>query len=371
MAQIGTVYILSIDKQIKIGCSRDTTFKRPINYGPNSIILCIMSCIDPFIIENKLLQAFRERFPGSIGREYFVANPHEAITLFTSIVVPNNKLFNDNVADEIILERQIDMIKPYFSNYMEDVSFGGEKKLICFAKELEEDDSDYDTDTDDNSSLCQEEYTIFAYSIDNKKIHKLEVNFFSIPYKIISFDRVYDMNDKVFCDSIIDEKTKINNVILCTDLENRRLLKDTYESWILIHIETDCIINGKIHVSKRDNNTFYIDGINDDNYILNLHTIRGKKYDRNYLKVNIPYRIHYNDMHFWMKYDDGIKNTDYDLGNSFNSEYLISTKSKARQWLTKCPNDNTIAEMIKNYKKIAKDKVCLNSNAVFDEFVKG
>jgi len=89
---MGLVYLLTPAvcngfNRHKVGCSKQSDFRRLNNYGSNSTVHCMFPNIsNPEEVEAEVIAAFRKRFPVGCGKEYFDGDINEMIPLFTETV---------------------------------------------------------------------------------------------------------------------------------------------------------------------------------------------------------------------------------------------------------------------------------------------
>lgn len=71
----------------KIGCSGKTDLNRCKNgYKKGSRYLCIMECVNPVLLENKIKNIFSDKFKLIAGKEYYEGNEIDMYNLFIQIV---------------------------------------------------------------------------------------------------------------------------------------------------------------------------------------------------------------------------------------------------------------------------------------------
>jgi hypothetical protein len=89
---MGLVYLLTPAvcngfNRHKVGCSKQSDFRRLNNYGANSTVHCMFPNIsNPEEVEAEVIAAFRKQFPVGCGKEYFDGDINEMIPLFTETV---------------------------------------------------------------------------------------------------------------------------------------------------------------------------------------------------------------------------------------------------------------------------------------------
>lgn len=116
----GIIYFLQPSELVgtnryKIGCSRSLDLRRCNNgYRKGSIYICIMQCVNPFILEKNIKKEFKKEFKLISGTEYFEGNEKIMVKKFKEIINEYEKTndfdinddnsdndVNDNLDDEI------------------------------------------------------------------------------------------------------------------------------------------------------------------------------------------------------------------------------------------------------------------------------
>ena len=155
----------------KIGRTKQEHNKRFNQYPKGSILLFQIICYNCINMEKNVITIFKKNFKHrkDIGNEYFEGNSKEMIKDINNIInnevieesKENNEVIEENnencnikkeESDEEIrsdeyqqkaLLKVIDNIKLTFKNYIDDKSFGGNKKFIKIEKVKEDDDDNY------------------------------------------------------------------------------------------------------------------------------------------------------------------------------------------------------------------------------------
>jgi len=141
----GIIYLIQPAELIntnryKIGCTKTPNLERCYKgYKKGSRYICIMECIDPLILENKIKEIFNDKFKLIAGNEYYEGDENEMYKLFIETINKyrhldeENDNENDNEDDsenENDSDDDLEEIKNIFNNYYDDILFGGNKKLV-------------------------------------------------------------------------------------------------------------------------------------------------------------------------------------------------------------------------------------------------
>ena len=137
----GIVYLIQPAELVgtnryKFGCSSNPDLERCRNgYKKGSRYLCIMECIEPFILEKKIKIEFDNKFKLIAGNEYYKGNENKIVNIFmTTVNKHKNKYDNNSMSDDnnsMSDDNGInDDIINCFPNYKDDISNGGKKELI-------------------------------------------------------------------------------------------------------------------------------------------------------------------------------------------------------------------------------------------------
>ena len=88
----GIVYLVQPKQYIntnvyKIGYSSKTNLSRCYSYGAGSECIYVMNCLNPTIVEKKIIEAFKKNFELVIGREYFCGERTRIESVFLEVVM--------------------------------------------------------------------------------------------------------------------------------------------------------------------------------------------------------------------------------------------------------------------------------------------
>lgn len=367
----GYIYLIGLKNgQVKVGFSEDKNYKRLINYGPNATVLVHKGCDNPEKLETVILQIFRNKYEIFQGCEYFNADWIEASKLMEDLYYQHCELSTDSMNLFNLIA-----IKKHFPDYIESDNC----QLI---KIVEEDYYEYNKNAEDDEEFVEEPIINthhYMYGVENNMLQKIELfiddDYFDklINNNIIKIDTIYNMNDNILCQKLMEQKTIILNVILAPNFDIINDTKCNIQSWCVKYLETNRILNNKIYASYRGHDEYHID--NDDEKKLFLHKFdiyRSSNndilyWDREYLKKYIPHCIHYDDNNFFVEYDvQSIPRTStaplFKSNSKIITEYLIESKHKSRNWLSKNPDNKMMKQIIANYKRITNDKKYINFN---------
>jgi hypothetical protein len=305
----------------KIGCSKKDSLDRvKKGYRKGTRYISINEVNDPFLIEKTIKEEFKKKFTLISGTEYFKGNETEMINIFLKIMTDhklNTTLIEENPTDES--ENEIDahfdswdnVNKGEFTNYREDISFGGDKKLIKI----------------NIKALQSKEKGIFIpvirYLIEVITIHGSSnydtsydfgeegVNYFNsiISENVIESGKIYDLLSLIFIKKLDRYKKKIK-----VHTEDSLFLGENapniYHDNINNYIASDSIM------ISQDGNKLYCDNHSDN--IIN----KNKKCF--YVDSKKIYKIIYKINNKWIDYDYIRKYLPYVINTS--REYPISNR---------------------------------------------
>jgi hypothetical protein len=407
----------------KLGKTTQPNHTRFKQYPKNSILLLQLICNDCNHTEKELIKLFKDKFiqRTDIGTEYFEGNYKEMIRYITDIInlecISTNiiNISDDEISNSIsdIEESDCDIdtieyIKSYqdeafkivckniqytFPNYTEDITFGGNKKLIIIKlidgnynlyyinPDLKSYVFTLDGDIYDNdyAMVICEDQIIFDWEAECYAFNRL------LDKQIIKIDTIYDLKSKSFVDQILKTKLKIN-------IENYHNFKTTNEIYPYIPYQAyqdykrielfrcNMIINNEIYVSideKIFTNIKKLKNFEDvninrccvinknklKNTSIHLYKINNKYYDYYFLRTYTPYCIRWD-----INKNYYIVNRDYEYINlncksieyeQEGSSYVFNDGNKP--WDDK----HNFIRFCNEYKRIINDnslKECINTN---------
>jgi hypothetical protein len=112
-APTGIVYLIQpeellLTNRYKIGCSGKNNLSRLSGYKKNSRCLCVVECIYPYALENKIKEEFNKKHKLIAGKEFFEGVENELFNDFIYIVQEyNNERILQNIMDEDIEKLEI------------------------------------------------------------------------------------------------------------------------------------------------------------------------------------------------------------------------------------------------------------------------
>lgn len=392
----GIIYLLQPCELVgtnryKIGISNKTNLDRCKNgYKSGSRFLCIMECINPLILENKIKNKFNDVFILCAGKEYFKGDETKMIKTFINIVLnhmeKNNddyyydddnsinissiNISNDNSdisdisdgdsdsdSDNIVDINDINDIRNEFTNCKDDVLFGGKKHLIkTIIKNYWDDSFEIKIKYIDKSAnfIANEIISGNKNTIEYAHIKKI------LDKKIIETNQIYDLNDVTFQNKIKKCKTKYDDVILLQ--QTQKLMNYNLPNNSLFYLfNINSFINNVPCREIKKNKFFIGDGSNQ----LTICILNKQRYDYLYLREYIPYCISYDNKNFY------VENRDYKFIDA-NKEHVNDVNFSERKWLFKDDitcwtidnklNDINFKNIIKKYAEITHNKKYVNFN---------
>ena len=379
----------------KLGCSEEPDLNRIKGYKKGTRYISIMECTDPFKLEKELKIHFNKDFKLIAGREFFEGDVNAMRCKFNEIVLKyykdcqnnNNggKIVNDTISgvnidgndnndnnkdsdnedsdtdDDYIS----DDLKNIFTNWREDVRFGGKKQLL----KIKINNAEYVMMYIDNKDL--KELTIHVKDSYDENFESFILNLES--NKIIENDCIYDMNDEKFLKKLDKYKKKISvklsdkqilhseKIILCTMMKNKPLTTFGKIKKYLCH---NTILNDNIYCNENNNN-LDIDKIS--NFSVTIKKIGNQYYDSDYLREYIPYLIELNnnDEFYIVNRDYYYIGLNIKINPCRNDEiqwkriyaYDYETSPLLMEDTTK-----SFKQYIIKYNKMIQNKICLNDN---------
>lgn len=406
----------------KIGCSKIPDLERCKNgYKKGSRYLSIMECIKPLQLEEIIKKTFNNKFKLIAGNEYYEGSEKEILEIFLNLVIEYYKTYNiqnkeinnnENIYDicesdnddneEYIIKKYINnneeeieehiykYIKDEFYNYIQDISFNGNKELIkieiCDSEiniryiKCEEYQKYYRPEGYEFSRAIKnplmkqrtidiETIKIYDYYHSNSDNHHNYIKEL-VNNKIIENNKIYDMNDINFIKNIkkymkkivvynSDNINKINEFFINTKFN----IKDKIKNIFLNNL----IINNNIYSYAYINNDdkylykIYCDiNFNNKEKEIKMIKLNNIYYDYEYLRYNIPYQLYIGNKYFYILnrdyYDYNITKNDI-LVDKYSSVYLFNDGNAP--WLSE-NNDLNIKKIINKYNELTNNKLCLN-----------
>jgi hypothetical protein len=315
----------------KFGCSSNPNLERcKKGYKNGSRYLCIMECINPFILEKKIKIEFDNKFKLIAGNEYYEGNENEILNIFVTIVHEyinkydnnssisddNNSISDDNsnISDneQYINEVEVDEdIINCFPNYKDDISNGGKKELIKIII------TDYECiiiKYINDNNLCEKNIDLRHDEYMKDFIENI------ITKNIIKNNEIYDLNDKQFLKKV-DKYKKIYNVKLSTknntfintinDYYNKNVNKQCISYKISHYFLNNSIING-LHTLEYEKYWFIFDDYDIINNVtknyefyknqkMSIRKLNNIYYDDDYLEEFMPWFIEFkNDKDYYI-----------------------------------------------------------------------
>ena len=124
----GIIYLIQPTELIntnryKIGCSTKNNLDRCNNgYKKNTRYICIMECINPLLLEKKLINIFNSKFKLIAGKEYFEGDESSMLTIFFETIYNNNNNYEINTYIDYLKVSNIKKIiitnKKLYSGYI-------------------------------------------------------------------------------------------------------------------------------------------------------------------------------------------------------------------------------------------------------------
>jgi len=106
----GIIYLIQpeellLTNRYKIGCSGKSNLSRLSGYKKNSRYLCVIECIYPYTLENKIKEEFNKKYKLIAGKEFFEGLENEILNNFIKIIQEyNDEISMKNITDEDIEE---------------------------------------------------------------------------------------------------------------------------------------------------------------------------------------------------------------------------------------------------------------------------
>ncbi len=294
----------------KVGCSSNKTLDRvKKGYKKGTRYLHISECENPFEIESEIKKIFNEKYNLIAGKEYFeVDNESNMIEIFTNIIINWNKNIEDDVNDDDINDDDVnddvnDNVKKHFPNHIEDVAFGGNKKLIKInidMKRISNLDFSYIITIID---IYDEKNVNDDFVIDVKRDFNLTGQYYFnklIKNNVIQNNEIYDLNSKQFINKLNKYKLKLNvefdksNIEILNSQNNIRCLIDKY-------LNSDTVVNDKYYVDthhyEENKKSFslyihnYSDCFHNNSKYIYITNIHNSLIDEDYMRKYLPYCI--------------------------------------------------------------------------------
>lgn len=264
--------------------------------------ICIMECIEPVILEPNIKTQLANKFK-FVENEYYEGDEKDILETFNKIVIEHNESFNMyknleqiDTDDSKTYYYSFNEIKKEFSNYNEDIEFGGTKQLIKIYINLHH----------QKDKIKYDDYIInFKYIRDRQmredNLYLSNINDYEyikkiIDKKIIQNANIYNLNDKVFQNKINKYKKIYNNVILLEETYEQIIKKQQInlleKNTIDYLFRVDCLINN-IPSCSYYHNTYLFYPFGEQNKIT-ICAFNAKYYDKLYLRKYLPYCIEFN-----------------------------------------------------------------------------
>jgi hypothetical protein len=342
--------------RVKIGMSKLNNDSRIKSYGKGTDVVIKFNCFNINILENKIINAFKNNFELIKGNEYFKGDIEEMKNIFlqelTKHQIDNESSIEEH-KQEIDNESNIE-IQNTFSTYKEEKYLLKVKIYDYGCIEL----------ISIKNNNCEDIFTIDTrYDVYLKEyIEKLIEN------KVIENNKIYNIYDKSFVKKLNKYKNKIKIIL------SSKNIKKINEKWykndtniIDLLFSNNTIINNKYYSCKIKSETYnkrYL-YLGDCSLYLHINFIKINNivYDEDYLREYIPYLIEVNDNNEYY-----IINRDYEYiglntkcinrtdNISWKRVYIFNDGNKP--WV----NNKNLLEYNMKLKDLIKDKVCLNIN---------
>lgn len=429
----------------KIGMTVQENLKRFASYPKGSKLLFQMICSDCKVAERDIIKKFKEQFTlrDDIGSEYFHGDYSAMIGVIYGVIKsdcvveesdePDSESDDEEAINAANYKLACDEISKVFPNYKLDESFGGDKKYIiikkhtynytiyyinsnnshygCYNKFYEKEHAllfhtgsleyHYDDENKCESIFCDDRHILSGLDCD-----ELNQEYFCslLEKKIITIDKVYDINSPAFIKRI--NKTKINISVIngeefdyiepeeiycitnsrlnrlfgCNMLINNTIYASTPDEYYhhgSFHdkdIDVYGYVNPKNIKKLKDFGTFVVKvGLHGHKH-MQIYKIKSKYYYWVHLKKYTPCLIRYNKNHDYYILDTFRKYINLDVDPTDDIDRIKLCPTWHLDAVGGCSDDLKITyrEILEKYKKaIQEHKLnrCLNMNAFTDEIL--